>query len=121
MLIAKRKDATTKFEYGCDLRRLYPWAGVAAPPWGAAIASVRAGEATTAHSHDEDETFLILKGEGEITVDNERQRLEHGDVIFLPRNCTHTIRNTSSEITLDFLTIYWGGKPDQDQSAQPKT
>lgn len=108
MRIARCREANVTYEYGCDLRRLFPWAGVADPLWGSAIASVRPLEATSPHSHDEEETFIILSGGGDITVDGERASVARGDVIYLPRNSHHTIRNTSSTEPLEFLTIFWG-------------
>jgi methionyl-tRNA synthetase len=108
MHIQRAKEAETNYEYGCDLRRLYPWKGVADPLWGSAIASVRPGELTTPHDHDEDETFLILSGRGLITVDDETAEVEARDVIFLPRGSRHTIQNLSQDGQLEFLTIYWG-------------
>jgi oxalate decarboxylase/phosphoglucose isomerase-like protein (cupin superfamily) len=108
MHIQFQRDASSKYEYGCDLRRLYPWAGVADPLWGSAIASVRPNESTTPHSHDEHETFLILSGSGEITVDGEVQAISRGDVIYLPPNSHHTVKNLSEDGRLDFLTIFWG-------------
>jgi mannose-6-phosphate isomerase-like protein (cupin superfamily) len=108
MHIQFERDAQSKYEYGCDLRRLYPWAGVTDPLWGSAIASVRPSESTTPHSHDEHETFLILSGRGEISVDDEVQQISRGDVIYLPPNSHHTVRNLSAEDRLDFLTIFWG-------------
>lgn len=108
MHIQYAKESNSKYEYGCDLRRLYPWRDVADPLWGSAIASVRPGESTSPHSHDEEETFLILSGQGSISVDNETAEVSTGDLIFLPRNSYHTIKNLSDEERLDFLTIFWG-------------
>ncbi|MBB4233344.1 cupin domain-containing protein [Rhizobium mongolense] len=108
MRIARSKDATTAYEYGCDLRRLYPWANVSDPLWGSAVCSVRPGEATHPHSHDEDETFIITSGQGLMSVDDETEPVGKGDVIFLPRNCRHTIQNASNIEPLEFLTIWWG-------------
>src|SRR5947199_1024029 len=108
MKIARAAEATTSYEFNCDLRRLYPWPDVADPLWGSAIASVRPNEATTPHSHDEEETFVILRGSGVISVDEQTQNIERGDVIYLPRHSRHTVCNTSSEQPLEFLTIWWG-------------
>ncbi|RWK47476.1 cupin domain-containing protein [Mesorhizobium sp.] len=108
MNISRTSEAAPSYEYGCDLRRLYPWADVANPLWGSAHCSVRPGEATEPHSHDEDETFIITHGKGLMSVDDETAMVGKGDVIFLPRNCRHTIRNESNEGTLEFLTIWWG-------------
>ncbi len=107
--ISKSATAETRYEYGCDLRRVYPWSDVVDPMyWGAAIASVRVNEATTPHSHDEDETFFIMSGTGRITVDDEHASVTAGDVIFLPRGSTHTIANENAVEQLVFLTVYWG-------------
>ena len=108
MKIARCRDAKVTYEYGCDLRRLFPWTGVVDPLWGGAIASVRPLEATSPHSHDEEETFIILSGVGDISIDGERASVTRGDVIYLPRNSHHTIHNTSSTERLEFLTIFWG-------------
>jgi mannose-6-phosphate isomerase-like protein (cupin superfamily) len=108
MNIARAAEATTSYEFNCDLRRLFPWAGVADPLWGSAIASVRPNEATSPHSHDEEETFIILGGAGVISIDERTESIQRGDVIYLPRHSRHTIRNTSGEEPLEFLTIWWG-------------
>ncbi|SNR74661.1 Cupin domain-containing protein [Puniceibacterium sediminis] len=75
--------------------------------WGAAIASVRVSESTTPHSHDEDETFFIMSGNGRIDVDGENTPVAAGDVIFLPRGSTHTIANENAVEPLVFLTVFW--------------
>lgn len=108
MQIQRASAAESKYEYGCDLRRLYPWRDVADPLWGGAIAVVRPGEATDPHSHDEEETFLVLGGQGEISIDGENAVLNRGDVVYLPRFSRHTIRNVSATEPLEFLTIFWG-------------
>lgn len=112
--IAKAADAESSFEYGCSLRRLYPWQGVANPLWGCAIATVAPGQATTLHGHDEEETFIITKGTGRITIGGESGDIVAGDVIYLPRNLEHTIKNTSTD-DLEFITIYWGGPEANDR------
>ena len=107
MYVQKAKAALSKYEYGCDLRRLYPWNGVASPVWGSAIASVRAGESTTPHAHDESETFIVLSGTGRMEVGAEVETMERGDVVFIPKNTTHRFQNLSSEEPLVFLSIFW--------------
>jgi hypothetical protein len=108
MKIARSREAATRYEYGCDLRRLFPWPGVVDPLWGSAIASVRPNEQTSPHSHDEEEAFIILSGSGDISIDGDTTSVSQGDVIYLPRNSHHTIRNTSDVKPLEFLTIFWG-------------
>lgn len=106
--ISRASKSTSSYEYGCDLRRIYPDNSVDPLFWGTAMASVRPGEATSPHGHDEEETFLILSGKGAITIDGETEAVEAGDVIYLPRFSRHTIQNLSNDQRLDFLTIWWG-------------
>jgi mannose-6-phosphate isomerase-like protein (cupin superfamily) len=107
MHVQKAKSAAVKFEYGCDLRRLYPWKGVADPAWGSVIASVRPGEATTPHAHDESETFIVLSGRGRIEVGAENEELEIGDVVLIPKNSQHQFHNLSEHEPLVFISIFW--------------
>ncbi|MVP01954.1 cupin domain-containing protein [Paenibacillus lutrae] len=108
MNIQYASKAETSYEYGCDLRRIYPWESLIDPLWGSAIASVRAGENTAPHAHDEHETFIILKGRGLMTIEDETAEVSSGDIIYIPPNLQHTIRNSSEEERLEFITIYWG-------------
>ena len=117
--INRETEAETAYEYGCDLRRLYPWKEVADPVyWGAAIGSVRAGETTTPHDHDEEETFVIFSGQGTITVNGESSGVAAGDVIYLPRASRHMLKNSSPTEPLRFLTIYWGS-PEAIEAMRP--
>jgi len=107
--IQRAATAEVNYEYGCDLRRLYPWPETMDPVfWGSAIASVRPDEATTPHSHDEDETFVIMAGNGTMHVDGEAEDVTTGDVVYLPRGTTHSLANLSKSEPLVFLTIFWG-------------
>ncbi|WP_051376671.1 cupin domain-containing protein [Burkholderia sp. WSM2232] len=108
MKIRKASTDVSKQEYGGDFRRLYPWEGVANPPWGGAWMTIAPGQTSTPHNHDEEETFLILSGNGEMEVDGERRVIEKGDVIYLPRFSTHKLRNISSAMPLELLCIWWG-------------
>lgn len=107
MLIQRFSASSSKYEYGCDLRRLYPWPDTASPSWGSAIATVRPGEATTAHAHDELETFIVLNGAGAMQIGHETEELSAGDVVLIPRNTVHSFRNSSLSEPLTFITIFW--------------
>lgn len=107
MNVQRFRDAAINYEYGCDLRRVYPWDGVAKPVWGTAIASVRPGESTHPHAHNEFETFLVLSGKGEMTIEDEVEELTTGDVVFIPKDKKHRFSNLSQETPLVFLSIWW--------------
>lgn len=111
MNILKAREATPSREYNCDLRRLVPWVSVAdGTPWGAAVATVHAGDTTTPHAHDEDEVFLVLAGVGTLQIGEQVQTLERGDFVSIPRGVRHCMTNAHSE-PLEFLSIYWGEQP----------
>ena len=44
-----------------------------------------------------DVTVTLLKGQGELTLDQRRIELRAGDVIYIPRNAVHYFVNTSSQ------------------------
>lgn len=117
--IIKRKKEAQKYEYGCDLQRLFPWKNVCNPFWGAAIASVRPNESTIAHSHNEKETFFVFSGSGVLHIDKEEEYLEFGDVAFIPEDAYHWFENTSDKKPLVFLTIFWDS-PESIQGIQKK-
>jgi mannose-6-phosphate isomerase-like protein (cupin superfamily) len=94
-------------EYGCDFRRLFPWADTGAN-FGAAWAVVAPGQTTTPHGHDEEETFIFLTGEGLMSVDGQAFPVCKGDAVYLAPFAAHTVRNTGSG-PLELLCIWWGG------------
>jgi mannose-6-phosphate isomerase-like protein (cupin superfamily) len=64
------------------------------------------GNASSFHSHDaESETWIIVAGEGEVLVGEEREPVGPESVVFLPRDVKHQIINTGQE-TLRLFWIY---------------
>ena len=64
------------------------------------------GESSSFHSHEaECETWIVVSGEGEVQVGEEREPVEPESVIFLPRNVKHQIINTGKQ-TLRMFWIY---------------
>ncbi len=118
MDLQRANDAQVKYEYGCDLRRIYPWGGVASPVWGTAIASVRPGESTDPHAHNEFETFLVLSGKGKMFLGDEAEELVTGDVVFIPKEKPHRFANLSSEEPLVFLSIWWDSPEARERMAE---
>lgn len=96
-----------KREYGCHFRRLFPWDVTKQQPFGSAWAELNPGENTTPHCHDEEETFVILSGQGTMSVDGETFTVNKGDVIYLEPFSVHTLKNNSNS-KLEFLCIWWG-------------
>jgi len=48
-------------------------------------------------SHDEDEYYFIVKGKGELVIDDERFSFATGDAFFVPANVPHRFENFSDE------------------------
>lgn len=64
------------------------------------------GEAIGEEVHaDNDQIFLVAKGEGEAVVADARQPLGEGDVLLVPAGTRHDIRNTGDK-RLRLVTIY---------------
>nr|WP_240903758.1 class I tRNA ligase family protein [Chengkuizengella sediminis] len=68
---------------------------------------VKPGNSTDPHNHHEGEIFVIIQGDGIITVDEDEQKVESGDVIYLPAFKVHTLKNGSDDHDLVFLGIWW--------------
>lgn len=109
MQVQFQREAVIQNEDGYTVRRLYPWRGRVESPWGSAWIVIQPGMYSTPHWHDEEETFLILSGTGEMVVDGETKRVAKGDVIYLPRFSTHTLKNSDASEDLEMLCIWWGG------------
>ncbi|MFB7941467.1 cupin domain-containing protein [Streptomyces sp. NPDC004779] len=92
---------------GCDIRELYPWQGVVAPPWNSTLCSIRPTESSTPHGHATDETFIFVSGEGHLRVGTERRPITPGDVVYIPHGTDHQVTNTSETDPLTFVSIYW--------------
>ena len=62
------------------------------------------GKSSSFHSHDvECETWIIVSGEGEVRVGEERELVGPESVVFLPRNIKHQIINNGQEP----LRMFW--------------
>lgn len=62
-----------------------------------AHAIVPGGQTSTPHSLTTSEVYYILSGEGEMHIDQEAQRVEPGDAVYIPPNARQYIRNTGTE------------------------
>jgi mannose-6-phosphate isomerase-like protein (cupin superfamily) len=113
MKVQWKNEAKITDEYDCAFRRLYPWKGSVNTPWGSAWAHIMPGTSTTRHGHDEEETFIIVSGKGEMTVDGETKEVGKGDVIYLPPFSQHTLKNSSSTDALEMICIWWNGEQQE--------
>lgn len=114
IVVETARDARTEFNYNCHLRRILPWN--ANTPLGCASIKVDPLQSTTPHAHDFGEVFLITNGNGIISVDTLSQEVKKNDLIFIPPNMEHTIKNTSKYNSLEVICI-WGNDVNYGEDA----
>ena len=109
-----RRGASASFtdEYGCKLRRLLPWPGQAetkraVTEFGVIWVVIEPGTAVDAHRHDEEETFVVVSGEAELTLGQDRTTLAAGDTAYIPRFAEHSLRNVSATTPFAMIDISW--------------
>jgi mannose-6-phosphate isomerase-like protein (cupin superfamily) len=56
------------------------------------------------HKDEWDEFYYILQGEGEIKVGRELKKVREGDLIFIPRETVHSLKNTKKR-PLRFICV----------------
>lgn len=65
--------------------------------------TVYPGGGVPCHSHEAEETYLILSGTGVITLDGKEIPVKENDVIYVPSMQSHELKNTGDE---DMRTIF---------------
>jgi len=54
------------------------------------------GGSVPLHSHQQEEVYYIVGGEGSIVVDEEIRNVRTGDCVYLTPNSSHLLKNTSN-------------------------
>lgn len=102
MKITTLDESAYSAAFGIEMASIDSLAG---PAGAASFGRVAPGGETTAHQHDEAEAFVILRGEGELVVDNIVHPVRAGSVAVFEPFETHTLRNTG-DVPLEFLDLY---------------
>ncbi|MBS3777724.1 MAG: cupin domain-containing protein [Candidatus Thermoplasmatota archaeon] len=86
-------------------------------PYSLSHAQLTPGKQTTPHklTHST-ETYIIIKGHGEITVNDEKEHVSTGSILVVPPNTIQYIQNTKKTI-LEFYCIV--SPPWQQHQDQP--
>ena len=80
-----------------------------------AHAKVKSGETTYTHRLKSSEVYYMLEGNGEIYIDNEKEKVYAGNVIYIPQNSIQKIKNNGKN-DLVFLCIVdpaWKSKDEE--------
>ncbi len=80
------------------------------PPLQTTWCVVEKGGSTIPHLHVEPEVFIALSGSAEVQVGKEVLSFEKGDVVHLPSEVKHCVRNVSDD-EFTFLSVYWPPEP----------
>ena len=54
------------------------------------------------------ETWVVVEGEGKVTIDGQERDIQAGDIIEVPQECKHRIENTDSDNDLVFIEVQHG-------------
>jgi len=111
-LVRRNTDAIFSHEYNCNLRRLFPWRGVAETKrqiteFGCIWVVVDPGCTVDAHDHNEEEAFIVVSGRAQVTISGQQTELGTGDVAYIPRFSPHQISNPSDTVPFVMVDIYW--------------
>lgn len=105
-MIIRSYDASQLHEaFGIEMSSIED-VGVDWTSLGAGWGRVDPGQRSDAHQHDETETFVIVRGNGDLVVDNQRHPVGPGVVAQFEPFETHVIENTG-DTELLFVTFYW--------------
>lgn len=120
MLRKFSRDELDSEPHGVLFKDLYPWDAIDATPFGSSLAVVTPGGRTMLHSHDPAETFIICRGTGTISVNEQTETLAPGDVIYLPPGSIHDLRNDSPTDDLVFVSVFWKARGASSVRAVPR-
>lgn len=88
---------------------LHPNNDAVAINYSLAQARIEVGKASLPHRLKGSETYYILEGEGEMSIEGDIKHIKKGNIIFVPPNAEQFVRNIG-QVDLVFLCIvepYW--------------
>lgn len=59
---------------------------------------VEPGYSQQLHHHESEQAYIIIQGEGTMTVGSEDKVVSHGDVVYIPSNEMHGLKNTGKSL-----------------------
>lgn len=59
--------------------------------------------AQNAHSYDTERVYVLVEGQGVMAVGDEKQSVQEGDLVHVPPDTEHRIRNTENR-TMEYLS-----------------
>ena len=80
-----------------------------------AHARVKPGEVTLAHRLKSAEVYYIIKGTGEMYVDQKRERISAGQAVYIPPGSIQKIQNTSGGDLIFLCIVDPAWKPEDEE------
>jgi mannose-6-phosphate isomerase-like protein (cupin superfamily) len=80
-----------------------------------AVARVAPGDVTLLHRLRHSEVYHILSGAGEMRVDDERERVAAGDVVYVPPGASQQIAATGDEELVFVCIVDPAWKPEDEE------
>lgn len=74
----------------------------------AGVLVLKPGESDTQEPHDNDELYLILKGDGFLKIKNKSYPVSENKIYFVAKNTEHFFYGNSKEL----IVLYFFGGPD---------
>jgi mannose-6-phosphate isomerase-like protein (cupin superfamily) len=94
-------------EFGMACQRLLPLTdSQEEPPFGAMVCFLSQQSESAPDCHDQDELMIALTGTGDVEIAGEHESIAAGEVILIPRNRRHVVRNPT-DTKLAWLSVYW--------------
>jgi mannose-6-phosphate isomerase-like protein (cupin superfamily) len=97
MYTRARSEADKRERKGLVSHFLLGTPEIADTPLAVTWVDVEPGGHQLLHHHPETQVYIVVQGSGLMHVDGETQPVQTGDLIYIPPNAEHGIRNHTSE------------------------
>lgn len=67
------------------------------------VSEIPIGSEQPIHTHEPEQVYYIIKGQGLMTIDEEARQVCAGDAVYIPGNAKHGIKNSGNGI-LEYIT-----------------
>ena len=75
-------------------------------PFDSAWGYLEAGKRMESHAHPTEEIYVIIKGEGTVEIEEEREKVKVGDVVAIPPDKEHSIE-AGNDNALLWAALWW--------------
>jgi Mannose-6-phosphate isomerase len=108
MIIRRYNDGAASEAHAGTIRahEVFPKINAVGTPFDSAWGYLKNFGALEIHDHPTQEIYIVFKGEGIVSVGDEKEKVSCGDIIEIPANAPHNIENTT-EGELLWLAFWW--------------